>query len=1494
MTVRWKPLIVLSGLFLVIAVLGLMAITFELVPGKSADILPLARQEWKAGRYAHAKIQFQRALQQDGKNAQIHEEMARMLADWAEHEPKMRAQLHLERLSALADAAKYDKRDVEPRRLLLIDALEHEDTNESVPRAKQVLDLDPADPDAHYALALEALDLGTPDLVEAGRHLKALEAREPKRLRTEWVRARIARESSEDESLETVLARVRTQSLPAEASMIDRMAMLRLRQLDAITTTDPATLAERVEAIRAEAESLSKDGTIAPERLARIGRLLEQVQKHVSLVSANVGAEKTVEATKAGEALDALAEANFQKALTDSKAADLAVYEEYAEYLLFREERERCLEMAAKGLKLDAAKLPIWTETVMRLREIAIRAALSDPEDPDRHAKAAPYISDLLQARAANHKALGHLFQGIIDLERSGLAEATRVPGTVVKETDPKLRASALEHLKTAALVLDAAMPQALYGVALMLSGETALGRQYLQKAQQHTNLEPRYQVWAAWAMVQGGYPEEAEPTVAALLAGIAKGEVDRSLEPTLYLIDGEIHQAKHTPEELSKALNSFQKAITAGQEATPALQLRMAQIEILLGHREQGMKRIDALKSQAEGGPAADHLAVLTLSDQGKTAEARKLLSESRKRFPDSDELAGLDAALSLKEGKPEEADRILTEFLKAYPENINVIQARAELLAGTLNKPEEARTLLAKAAEGAENSSPLVQLALLDLARRDFASVERSIATIRERWSEAAAADLLDAQLDIARNNPRSAAEHLDAALVKDPGNKVALFWKAQLNSNAGDPKEAMRIYEEIRQAQPSKELEDGLSLSDAADWALATLALENQDPDAAIQRLQGLLQSGQLGDKARMVRWQMVSAQNAKGEWPTARKEIESLLKDLPKDSKERNEELVRAANFYRVNGENARASSLLDHVLQSSPGYSPAVAMRSFLMAQDQPPQAAALLRKAIASGDQPPSIHLMLSAIENTIPPADTGLTRALAVIDNGLKEHPSSIELVQARYRVLQMSGKADEALAYIQEKAQDDPNGVFRRLLVDTLHDVGRYAEAETIVRDLLAKDPKDASLAAMLVRLVASQAATAAAQGDPSAERKFNEKTATLIREFRAKFPDDVVFPQAEAELAARAGQLDRALALTAEIDQIDKNSPVGPMLRAQIAAARGWAEGVAKEYSEAVSRAPKRTDIRLALAQASLASGDLDEAVRQADWLLESKSAEPAALIVKARALAHQDGTPSQVAARRDEAVQLLRSILQSNPKFSGAYHQIADIQMMSDQRGPAVQTLTDALKAVPNDATSLAMLVQYLCSPRGEGQPAPAKEIEQAQALVSQYAGADKTGEMALAAAIGFHKAGQTDLGLAWIEKAAPVLDSWVLHLNYGDMLLEQGRDRRGLRLVSQPVRTGGRSVRCGSEDPAELGRGGEQQGVDPAPVPRQEPGCPGPGGGFAQTGRSGDLAARLLRHARLDPGGIEAHSRCGEVLHERAEPGGGASRAEFPHGTVARQ
>jgi predicted Zn-dependent protease len=339
---------------------------------------------------------------------------------------------------------------------------------------------------------------------------------------------------------------------------------------------------------------------------------------------------------------------------------------------------------------------------------------------------------------------------------------------------------------------------------------------------------------------------------------------------------------------------------------------------------------------------------------------------------------------------------------------------------------------------------------------------------------------------------------------------------------------------------------------------------MALENQDADEAIGRLEGMLKGGDAGEMARAVRWQLVAARDAKGQWPTARAEIQALLSD-PK-VKPSAIERVRAANFYRVHGETPAALAQLDAVLEQEPGYTPAIALRAYLLAEKTPAQAAALIRKAIAGQKQPAALYLMLAAIENIAPPAKTGLARASAVVDDGLAAYPDSMELTQAKYRILRLQNDPKGAVAFVEAKAKNDPKGQFRRYLVDIHRDERRFDEAERIMRGLLKETPNDPQLATMQVRLAALAANEASQRGDRAAEKAQLDRAASLIARYRKQFPNESSFLQAECELAARAGKVDRAIELTHEIDATDKTSPTGPLLRAQIAATQGAAQDVA----------------------------------------------------------------------------------------------------------------------------------------------------------------------------------------------------------------------------------------------------------------------------------------------------------------------------------------
>ena len=1310
--------------------------------------------------------------------------MADFYEEWVRQAPaEKKAELRGLYLGSLKAATSAGTKMASPRRRMLAEAIRQDDVAEQVKWARDLVTLEPNNRDAHFILASDELDGSAPNVSSLRRHFKVLESETPRRARTEWLALRLAALANDTTTVDQILQRVRAMTLPENADSLDRMALLKLRVLDVAETPDPAALAGPIDAVTKEALSASSEPEIPSTRIARISLLIEDVQK--SMAERALATPAARERLKGyGDTLDQAAEAIFQKSLAVKPAPDLNVYLAYADHLRFRDRRDRCLTVATQGLKSPAGLKQAASETAMGLHALAIEAALANLADKDRQATAAPHVKALLECKNARYQALGHLFQGAIDLEKAGLVSDSQV-GDISRAEQTKLRASALGHLKVAATQLpQVAEAQARYGVALILNQEPTMGRQYLQLAQRLGNLEPQYQVWTAWSVVQAGYPEDAEPIVTRMLEAVEQGRLPRELEGTLHLLSGEIHQARKSPTDLKKAVEEYTRAFANGQDATPAVELRLAQIEVMLGRPADALKRIDWLVSKGKAGPAAENLAVLTLGELNRDDEARKRLDLARIKFPESSELAVLDAALHVRAKKAEEADRLLATFLSKVPDNVAVVQQRAQILAQELNRPAEARRLLADVADRSDNSAPLVQLALLQLQAKDFDAVAGSIAKIRHRWKDAATGDLLDAQLALARSDLNAASAFFDAALKKDPSNKVVQYWKAQLDGRA-DPEGAARVFESLAQGDSIKEIDTGLSLATASQSALANLAMENGELDSAIARYRQMLKDGSASGISRAIRWQLVAAQAAKKEWPAARAEIESLLND-PK-TPPTDEERVRAATYYRINGDDAKSLALCDEILKGDRAYPGAVVTRAEILARTgKLAEAKATMRGAIAVASQggkkaPAVFYLMAAAVESVTPPVDKGqgTLRALAVLDEGLEQVPDSAELVQAKCRMLTKTQGAKVASAFVEEKARANPKGPYRRMLLTVYGDQGDYPSAERTAAELVKDNPSDTSAAMSQVRMIAAQSIEATRRGDRDEVKKLDDRAASLIYEYRARFKTDPLFAQLECELEIRRGDFTRALALTQEVDAMAKGSPVGPLLRAQIFAKKSQPREAADAYTRGPARNPRLSDARLQLARLSLRNGRTDEALRQAKYLTDAEPDSPnglAALLVESRALASQPGTPAQVQANRARAIERLASVIKARPDFSDAYYLTADIHMMSGDRPQAISTLKAALKTNPDDGNALASAIQLMAESRAKGQPPTRADLEESRAMAHTFADQDPKGGRALAVSNGYSRANLPEEALPWAEKAAEKLDSIEARLNLGDLLL----------------------------------------------------------------------------------------------------------------------
>ncbi len=731
-------------------------------------------------------------------------------------------------------------------------------------------------------------------------------------------------------------------------------------------------------------------------------------------------------------------------------------------------------------------------------------------------------------------------------------------------------------------------------------------------------------------------------------------------------------------------------------------------------------------------------------------------------------------------KDGKPADADKILADFLNQQPDNVTLSLMRAQIQAESLHNMEQARSLLLASAEKTDNSAPLVQLAGLELDANRLEAAQAVIAKVRSRWKEAAAGDVLDAQLALKRGNVEKAIEFFDVALKKDPDNKIVQLYKAQLDGQTGAVTEATKSLEAIVKNKPIKEVDTGTTLMAAAQSALAGLSLRAGAFDDAIRRFEDLKRSDQNGTLTKADRWQLITAYVARGSWPQAKREIASLLND-PKNPPT-DEERVRGANFYRQQGEDAPALAQIDYVLNVNPTNPAAVVTRSYILLKaKQYDQAAEILTKAVSlleqKKEQPPAVfYVMLAAVENEKEPAKTALDRAIVVLDRGLVSRPDDLELVQAKYTALRAAARNADAIAFVEAKAKAFPQSQLKRELVKVYREQKRYDRAAEVLRELIKETPDDTNLAAALIQLVSIEADDAGARNDVDRHRELNNQASAMIKEYRGRFPNSQVFVQAESDMAARSGNITRAIDLTREIDKMSRTSPVG-RTAASPALCEHRKDARTRRGLQGSPRSQPPPARRTHLPGPDQAQNGRRRRCAPAGELRTRHREKPArGTLAPGPRLAESGSTASEKDRNQQAAIARLTAMTKDTPRLEDAFHTLAEIQLKRNDRRAAVATLKDDIKANPGDAAALARLVEVLCQ-RGPGNTEPAvSDLEDAKRLAAEIAGSDKQGSMTLALAIGFHKASQHELALPYARTAATKLDTAAAHLNLGDVLL----------------------------------------------------------------------------------------------------------------------
>ena len=261
----------------------------------------------------------------------------------------------------------------------------------------------------------------------------------------------------------------------------------------------------------------------------------------------------------------------------------------------------------------------------------------------------------------------------------------------------------------------------------------------------------------------------------------------------------------------------------------------------------------------------------------------------------------------------------------------------------------------------------------------------------------------------------------------------------------------------------------------------------------------------------------------------------------------------------------------------------------------------------------------------------------------------------------------------------------------------------------------------------------------------------------------------PDRPVFLQAECDLAARRRRLTRAMAITQEIDEIGQGLAGRPALRA-----RSSRQGAAPRGGRGLRRGPRPEPPASPTSASCSARLSLRAAARptrrsgRPSYVLDADDDRPDAAPGRGPGPGRRrPGPPAQVAGQPRPGDRAARRAIKARARASPtAYHLTRrdpdDGQGPRPRRSPPSRT---RLKANPDDAAAWPSSSSSLAEPRGQGPPADRGRARRGPRPWPRLRRRrDAKGDLALAVAVGFHKAGQLDLALPWAEKAAAKLDS----------------------------------------------------------------------------------------------------------------------------------
>lgn len=404
---------------------------------------------------------------------------------------------------------------------------------------------------------------------------------------------------------------------------------------------------------------------------------------------------------------------------------------------------------------------------------------------------------------------------------------------------------------------------------------------------------------------------------------------------------------------------------------------------------------------------------------------------------------------------------------------------------------------------------------------------------------------------------------------------------------------------------------------------------------------------------------------------------------------------------------------------------------------------------------------------LLTKIEEDFP-AENGpkVLRAYALLQTGkleetiaaatkLKEDPKTAAAASFLIAAAEMRQKDPEAAsAELAAAAERAPNhGVISLLQGEVAAAQGDYAEAIDNLSSTLDVVPIRAQARSMLLRSILML----------SVEKGPAEADAKLTPLVKAH-PEDPFLLIVMADLKFKQGQFDVAMELLDRAEQLEPGKANVPYIKSSIWLQRMRIPTAYSEVQRALSIDPGHLPSRMLAAELAGVQGRHQEAFDHAKEVLARVPKHVPMLMTQANSLARM--------SRAAEAMQLLTSAIEENPKANALYDQLMAIQYDAGQKDAALATIRKGRAELPDDSALAADEVMLLCR---------ADKLDDAQRVAKEFTRDHTEPERFLALAQAFFRSQQFDAARDWGGQALALADDKVkpaIHLFLGDVSLSE--------------------------------------------------------------------------------------------------------------------